>query len=95
MMALMDMGRELALTEDQINGFMSDIKQFMMGLIMEIMQEMGMGPDQIEMAAADLQRALETLSTEEYFMTMSYAFSGQDMGGMGDLITMDFEMPDM
>jgi hypothetical protein len=75
---------------------MADIKNYMNGLINEILEEMDMSPEERERHAQTLAYSLESLSNEEYMMTITSAFSGKgDMGAVEDFINTTFELPDL
>jgi hypothetical protein len=45
MVAILDMARNMELTEEQAEGMMADIKSFMNGIIFEVLEEMDLSPE--------------------------------------------------
>jgi hypothetical protein len=96
MVGILDAARQLDLAEDQVAAMMGDIKNYMNGLVLDIMGEMDMSPEERDRHAQTLAYTLESLSNEEYMMTIAGAFSGKgDMGAVEDFINTTFELPDL
>lgn len=75
---------------------MSDIKNYMNGLVFEILGEMDLSPQERDAASQSLSYAFESMDNEEYMMVMSQAFSGRgDLGAVEDFINTSFELPDL
>lgn len=95
MVAILDMARNMELKEEQADSMMNDIKNFMNGLVFEILGEMDMPPEARDSAFNSLTYAFESMGHEEYMMMMSHAFSGRgDMGAVEDFLNTTFELPD-
>jgi hypothetical protein len=96
MVAILDMAGSLDLPDDVIGQWMHDIKSFMNGLIMEILNDSGMPQAQLNGAVDGLNSAMDQLSAQEYMMMIAAAFSGKgDMGALDDFINTSFELPDL
>jgi hypothetical protein len=96
MAAVMDLAGQLDLPEEAQKQMMEDIRNFMDGLIREILDKMNMNPEERERALTGLGEALNTLSPRDYMIVMGDVFSGKsDMGAVDDFINTTFEMPDV
>jgi hypothetical protein len=96
MLAILDLARNMELTEEQAEEMMTQIKNYMNGLVFEILGEMDLSPEERDAASQSLGYAFESMSNEEYMMTMSQAFSGKgDLGAVEDFINTSFELPDL
>lgn len=96
MVGILDLAREAELPEEAAARFMGDIKQYMQGIMGEILNDMDMSNEEREEHLKSLSYALESLSNEEYMLTIAKAFSGQgDLGGVEDFINTSFELPDL
>jgi hypothetical protein len=75
---------------------MGEIKNYLNGLIGEILQSMDMSPEQRDRAVSSLSKAFNSLSDEEYLKVMGSAFGGQsDLGAVEDFLDATFELPDL
>jgi len=75
---------------------MAEIKGYMRNLMEEILQEVDMSPEERDAAIRSLSKAFESMSNEEYMITMGQAFSGKgDLGAVEDFLSTTFEMPDL
>lgn len=96
MVGILEIAKEAGLEEEMANTMMGDIKNYMNSLIMEILESLEMSREEREVAVQGLSNAFESLSNEEYMMTMASAFGGSgDLGAVEDFLDSTFELPDL
>lgn len=96
MEGLLGLAKEAGLTEEEGKTFMTEIKNYLNGLIGDILRDAtDIDPEALEASRSALEYALETMSPQEYLMTMGHVFSGEaDMEAVMEFVNMEYEMPD-
>jgi len=96
MVGILGLAKEIGLEGEMAEKMMADIKNYMNSLIMEILESMEMSQQDRERAVQGMAYAFESLTNEEYMMTMGSAFGGSgDLGAVEDFLDATFELPDL
>lgn len=96
MAGVMDMAQQLDISEENKKMMMRDMRDYINGLIADILDSMGYPEYLRDEAVAKMAYAFGSLSDEEYLEAMGGAFGGDsDLGAVEDFLNSTYELPDV
>jgi hypothetical protein len=96
MAGVMDMAQQLDISEDNKKMMMRDMRDYINGLIADILDSMGYPEYLRDEAVAKMAYAFGSLSDEEYLEALGGAFGGDsDLGAVEDFLNSTYELPDV